>query len=292
MHLSKLKIKNYKSIKELDLEFKSGKNVIIGKNNSGKSNILKAIDLVLGDKAPAYQKTQNITSEDFFGGNTDEPIYIYCELEREEDEPLNYREMYNNCNGFYVYCTKISGFKTPVRLELKKDKNFYDNLEENFFSIILDDLDFPNKYYVSKKVPESYQKELERMYHFAYIFKASCDENGKITKDIRLIYREDDGFNWILSFNAIIRNELIQSAIIPSFRDPNSTLRIADYTWYGKLLKKYISNEDTEFSKACESVKIASNKLFEEIIGEINDSKIDVAFPKTEISIQCSPKKY
>lgn len=288
MHLSRLRIKNYKSIKELDLKFEKGKNVIIGKNNSGKSNILKAIDLVLGEKAPAYQKTQNITTEDFFNGNTKEPIYIFCELKRESAELLNYDEIYRNCNGFYIYGDYKT--KSSTKIDLDLDQDFFDSIECNFFSIDLDTIDNWKKYYVGKKIPGSYEMELYDKFYFAYIFKAYLDENGKISKDIRLLYRNslDDG--WILSFNANIRNELLQSAIIPSFRDPSKTLRIADYTWFGKLLKNYISSEDEEFTSACANVKEASNKLFKEVIDAITDSKIEVAFPHTDISIQCSPK--
>lgn len=103
MYLSRLRIKNYRSIEELNINFEKGKNVIIGRNNSGKSNILRAIDIVLGESFPAYHKTQNIVENDFHDGNIEEPIYIFCELTRDADEELNYEEIYHNCFGFF--CT-------------------------------------------------------------------------------------------------------------------------------------------------------------------------------------------
>ena len=66
MHLSRLYIENYRSIEKIDLKFERGKNVIVGRNNSGKSNILKAIDLVLGEYSPTYNKSENIVESDFF----------------------------------------------------------------------------------------------------------------------------------------------------------------------------------------------------------------------------------
>ena len=54
MYVSKLLIRNFRSIEKQSLDFKPGKNVLIGKNNSGKSNIVKALDLVLGEKHPVY----------------------------------------------------------------------------------------------------------------------------------------------------------------------------------------------------------------------------------------------
>lgn len=66
MHVSRVFISNFRSIDKLDLKFSQGKNVIVGKNNSGKSNVIKAIDLVLGEGSPDYYKSENITENDTF----------------------------------------------------------------------------------------------------------------------------------------------------------------------------------------------------------------------------------
>nr|WP_321451468.1 AAA family ATPase [uncultured Carboxylicivirga sp.] len=47
MYISGIKIKNYRNFKNLDIEFNHGLNVIIGHNNSGKTNLIKALQLVL-----------------------------------------------------------------------------------------------------------------------------------------------------------------------------------------------------------------------------------------------------
>ena len=96
MYLSRIRIKNYRSIKELDLGlgFRKGKNIIIGKNNAGKGNLIRAIDLILGKNSPAYQKSENIAENDFCCGNTTESILIFGVLERDENEVLNYEEIY------------------------------------------------------------------------------------------------------------------------------------------------------------------------------------------------------
>lgn len=52
MYISKVKIKNYCSIKDLTINFNPGKIIVVGKNNSGKSNIIKAINIVLGENSP------------------------------------------------------------------------------------------------------------------------------------------------------------------------------------------------------------------------------------------------
>ena len=72
MYLSRIFIKNYRSIRELDLEFSKGKNIIVGRNNSGKSNIIRAIDIVLGERSPTYDKWENIGLGDFYSWKEDE----------------------------------------------------------------------------------------------------------------------------------------------------------------------------------------------------------------------------
>src|ERR1051326_8178896 len=100
MHLSRLFIRGFRSIRELDLKFTPGKNIIIGRNNSGKSNIVHALDLVLGETAPAWTKSDNITEADFRSYRTLEngavvenistEICIWCQLEREAEEHLDW----------------------------------------------------------------------------------------------------------------------------------------------------------------------------------------------------------
>ena len=88
MYISRVIIKNYRSIKDLTLSFNSGKNVIVGKNNSGKSNIIKAIDIVLGESSPTYAKYNNITENDFYSNNSESAnnIMIFCELQKNDNE--------------------------------------------------------------------------------------------------------------------------------------------------------------------------------------------------------------
>lgn len=55
MYIKKLIIKNYKSIKDETFVFNKGINVLIGKNNAGKSNIVLALNEILGDKYNAHR---------------------------------------------------------------------------------------------------------------------------------------------------------------------------------------------------------------------------------------------
>jgi putative ATP-dependent endonuclease of OLD family len=49
MHISKLQLVNYRNFSRADVHFKRGINTIIGENGSGKSNLFRAIRLLLDD---------------------------------------------------------------------------------------------------------------------------------------------------------------------------------------------------------------------------------------------------
>ena len=60
MYISELTIKNYRGFRNLTVNFRDGINLIIGQNNSGKSNILNALALIFDSFAK-----KRLTIDDF-----------------------------------------------------------------------------------------------------------------------------------------------------------------------------------------------------------------------------------
>lgn len=289
MYLSRLIIKNFRSIESVDIPFQKGRNVIVGKNNSGKSNIIKALDIVLGENSPTYIKSDNICSKDFYihkktdkkGLEVEESknnILIACVLDREDSEKLDYNQI-DKCYGFYKH-------KQPFT-----DTDFEGKLE-SLFNVNPDDLDRNDKYYLNPKLKnqQPFKDELDDKNQFAFIFQATKDRNDKVvSKDIRFLYRiKGQGKPWNVGFTAPIRNELLQSAIIPSFRDPQSQLRLADYTWYGKLMRHLTENSkyEVDLKSAFLKVKDVADKIFSDAQNSIHKSTLEIAFPDTQIHFQ------
>lgn len=284
MNLSRLYIENYRSIKKLDLKFEKGKNIIVGKNNSGKSNIIKAIDLVLGESSPTWGKSENITDNDFFQGNTGNEIFIWCELVKETTESLNL----SNAKGAFFK------LKDKSTYEIKKIDIDFSN-KDNLFEFCSDegqakiDDEYKKEWIGTKQYcTNGFEDELNEMDTFAFAFR--CKKDGeRFVKDLIFLYKKSEDFDWFFAINANVRSELLQSAIIPSFRDPNNQLRITHYTWYGKLLRACIKKDDNELNDAFSKVKDASNKLFKELQDKITCEKTQIAFPNTKISFQFNP---
>lgn len=73
MHISKLVIRNFRSIEELTIELQQGLNVIIGENNVGKTSVLDAIRACLG-AASAGNDAIRLTKEDLRVGKDGKPV--------------------------------------------------------------------------------------------------------------------------------------------------------------------------------------------------------------------------
>lgn len=285
MYLSRLYIENYRSIKKLDLRFGKGKNIIVGKNNSGKSNIIRAIDLILGEKSPTWEKSENITDNDFFKGDTGNDIFIWCELIKENNEILDL----SDAKGAFF---KLKDIDTLEYIKMNVDFSIKENLFE--FSTEEGQARIDNnevkKIWIGTKsyCKQGFDRELREMTNFAFAFR--CKKESQVfNKQLLFLYKKTNETDWYFGINANLRNELLQSAIIPSFRDPKDQLRITNYSWYGKLLKECVKEDDADLNTAFSKVKEASNKLFQELQAKITCGNTQIAFPNTKISFQFNP---
>ena len=99
--ISKLHIKNYVLIEELDLDFASGFSVITGETGAGKSILLGALGLLLGERADARALRQNATKcvvEATFDCSdlNLEPLFAEMDVDYDPRECLVRREINNN----------------------------------------------------------------------------------------------------------------------------------------------------------------------------------------------------
>ncbi len=287
MHLSRLYIENYRSVEKLDLQLKRGRNVIVGRNNSGKSNILRAIDLVLGPSSPTWKKSENITENDFIKGEVEREIFIWCELVREPNELINFSEIEGS--AIFKVQHAFSDYKVEIQnLSEEREKVFAFCGSDG--EALLEGGNY-KKYWIGGKsyCKRSFADEFSDKYFFALAFRCKRIENA-YEKDLVFLYRDTQESGWIISPNSNLREVLLQSAIIPSFRDPRNQLSVSGWGWYGKLLRRYIKADDPGLLKAFEGVKGASENVFKKLKEKICDPKMNVAFPGTKISFQFNPE--
>jgi len=86
IYIKQLRIKNFKSIEDETIEFNKWLNVIVGPNNAGKTNIMEAIDLLLGD---VYLPNFEPSTDHFFNGEENREIIIEAIIEGDELKEIN-----------------------------------------------------------------------------------------------------------------------------------------------------------------------------------------------------------
>lgn len=79
MKIKQLYLKNFKSFKEETITFpNSGLCALVGENNGGKSNILSALNLILGEK---YPMPNSFSDNDFYGWSKNKNLIIQVDFD-------------------------------------------------------------------------------------------------------------------------------------------------------------------------------------------------------------------
>lgn len=259
MIITKLRINNYKSIEDMALEFVKGKNIIVGQNNSGKSNIISAINLVIGEKWPSKRYEDNFYYQD------SDSFTISLQLSECSEFDTNYLENY----GKKTALCKL----TP---DLEYLKMSPDEIDELGIAIKTD--------WVLSTDLISLIENAKNMYITLHSKKG---EDAIYTLSMIL----EDGYLYKFKyFSQELLTSFITSAIIPSERNIKNELAVNNYSWYGKLIKKVwqeMSDEDKEkLNENNTNLSQVTNSIFEELTSELGDSVKDaIPYNKLEFKL-------
>ena len=107
MKIKHIKIQNYRSIKHLDF-MPSNITAFVGPNNAGKTNILSALNFLLGERFPM---TQSLDDKDFYGRTRDNNLLIkvWFEQNQENITSASFEYIAANKEGQARYETTTSG---------------------------------------------------------------------------------------------------------------------------------------------------------------------------------------
>jgi len=120
MKLEKIIIKNYRSIENIEIDFPSNAPVVLfGPNNVGKSNVLKAIECMLGEKYATYIDFQD---SDYF--LRDKSSYPNIYFEACFDENIFSGNYYNPATNRVCFTTNVNiAGKTENLFHYHEDEN-------------------------------------------------------------------------------------------------------------------------------------------------------------------------
>lgn len=276
MYIRKLIVKNYKSIKDETFIFNKGINVLVGKNNAGKSNIVSALNEILGDK---YNTTSY--EDKIFYSNGKDKIEKNFKIIAEIDE-------INNLDYSLLENIKKSTGLIDISNYFKEDEKDFDNewllkddneLKEKYPELfnykstnlfvwkkkeeLKDIFDKTKKIWIYKYYNKDEDINLYNIIIKEEIFMSPLFSKEKVEKYYRMLY-----------INPNVKSTLMTSLLIPAFRSTESTLKITKWTWYGKLLKK--KWEDSYNIEHQEAIQQASDNLKETIGKVYGDLKQDI----------------
>ncbi|MBE2914171.1 ATP-dependent nuclease [Anoxybacillus flavithermus] len=271
MFVSDLYIKNFRSIKDIHVSFKEGKNILIGKNNAGKSNIIKALDLLLGEKLPSKSsldiKDFHAVEKEIQGNKKTEyanELFIAVKLSGKVPDGSDFEKIkIIRPERFGIeYWAKFENDQVVIHDKLKADFEDFDPKSD------LDKFEGTNLSYWIRTKEE-------------VVFYIYANRHGSDDEDIQFIHgmlvkdKMNEKYFRCFPISKKLRDSFITSSILPAFREPSNQLKVSNWTWYGKLLKALWDSKtkevDEDIKKQSEMIKTLTDKVFEAATDDIKD---------------------
>lgn len=204
--LQKLHIQNYAIIDDLAVNFRPGLNIITGETGAGKSILIGALGLILGERADSsvlQQKERKCVVEGFFDAAENKSVKQFLsenELDA-DDELLVRREI--AANG------KSRAFinDTPVTLaQLKQLSILLVDLHQQFDTLELGDSSF------QREVLDALADNGNLLLQFASFYKQYLSAR----KELEILLKEQAAANTTYDYNKFLFSELETAALKPN----------------------------------------------------------------------------
>ncbi len=243
MKIERIVIRNYKSIKHIDINCSSKINAFIGENSVGKSNIFDAINWSLGPVYPSFNST---LPQDHFMGNVDNDIKItlcfddgkYLQLaEIWEDQSGRTKSGLNLSKGYITdfdrqkYCSAYLGV----------DRSIVDYLPSNRWSLLGRILLDINKLF---KEQEVVNEETGEVLKKTDIFKSELE---RIRDEVLFTVEDQNGIQVMKKFIDILQKESAKQLNRPE-ADFKIDLNLYDPWNFFRTLQLIVRENDTNLS--------------------------------------------
>lgn len=203
MKIKRIAIKNYKSIKDIDVSFSDNVNVFVGENSVGKSNIFNALEWVLGASYPSFS---NISQEAYYNGDQSLPISI--KIFFDDDNYLAMESVWVDKSGrrknglhlnTYDYVTDDTRQKY-VSAFIGVDRKISDNPAANRWTILGRLLQDINSLFIKDECEDEYGNRVSKSEAFKakmislrdeFLFSVKNDDNVNIMERFSTILSEE-----------------------------------------------------------------------------------------------------
>jgi len=296
--LSKLVIENYALIDHLEMDFSEGFSVITGETGAGKSILLGALSLILGNRADAsvlLDTSRKCIVEGTFTikGYHLEEFFIVHELDYEDTAILRREILQNGKSRAFIN-------DTPVSLALMKDLGDHlVNIHSQFSIITLNDADFQlavlDNYSDNVQIIRQYRdnfihfvrmkKEVEEMVRRENLAKNDKDYYQFLSDELEAAKLKEDEQEItekrldILSHAEEIKTGLLHALEILSLGEQNIADRLSEIT--------NVTNNLSRFHSSLKEIseRVRSNQIdLRDIAAGMEKIEQDVDFNPAEIN--------
>jgi predicted ATP-dependent endonuclease of OLD family len=226
--LIKLQIKNFRSLKNLEVDLETYLSIIVGKNNSGKTSLLVLLERFLGSASPRF---------DFDDFNLDFQKHL-VELVQNTLQPATP----------YPFC----GLALRVFIEYSDNDDL-----ANVGNKVIMDLDPDNRWIVLDFLYHLSQENLEILRRD---YKAHQDKKAEKAKDALQFLRENHSHYFKLARRSVLYDHLTKTVQEDVFVDLiKEAIRIEDIISFKRInALRSVSNKDSDRSLSTMSAKIYS----------------------------------
>lgn len=256
--ISEIEIKNFRSIEYLNLEL-SSLSALIGPNSSGKTNILKAINLVLGE---GWTTKAKVARELF--RNPADPIEIKLEL----DPPISF----TNSRGYEVVISSVELSMTLIpelqaKTTINDGQTFYD---QELFKKLCHFIYIPSERNLSDELRVSGWTMLGKMMKKVYenYVEYYGNDERRLQNDFKQKMQEpkqfleadfDADINFSKFAEVFVKNCKDNSAGLANSFDPR--LEIYNLNWFYKTLQIHVQEAGNQSDFDCEEVGAGMKNL-------------------------------
>ena len=201
--LQKLQIQNYAIIDEIAIDFSGNLNIITGETGAGKSILMGALSLILGERAEStalMNKEKKCVVEGFFTASGNKAIKQFLkanELDVEEELVIRRELAVNGKSRAFIN-------DTPVNLsQLKALSSLLVDLHQQFDTLELGDSDF------QREVLDALAGNGNLLLDYLTVFNAY----SKTKKELQELRQQQTAANTALDYNQFLFDELEEAGL-------------------------------------------------------------------------------
>ncbi len=251
--LIRLDIRNYAIIEEISIQFSSGLNIITGETGAGKSILMGALSLILGDRADSsvlLDKENKCFVEGYFSVKNNESIHLFLqENELDSSDELIIRRELSPAGKSRAFIND-----TPVNLsQLKELSSLLVDLHQQFDTASLNDRDF------QRDVLDSLAGNIELVKEYSLLFS----QYNFSKKELEKLIDEQNKANATLDYHQFLFNELEDAGLKENeLEELDAELKLLNNA---ENIKQALTSLYADLSEGeqplNQQIKIISNKL-------------------------------